>query len=205
MARAPRDRSRARFGGGAGLPFVPGVSLVSLSNASIAENAAQGAVVGALSVVPSVAALSLVDSAGGRFAISGGDLVRGATALDFEAASTHTVVVRASRGLVVNDVELTITVTNVAEITNIALTPATLVEGSTEDDIVGTLTSTPAGATFALLDDAGGRVKLQGMNIVAGATPTVFADADSHDITVRGTRQSETFDKVITIAVTEAP
>ena len=203
MAKTPsRNRTRGRTGGGAGLAFVPGVTTVTLSNASISENAAQGAAVGTLLTVPSVATLTLVDSAGGRFALNGPNLVRGATALDFEAAAFHDITIRAERGIVVNEVTLRVNVTNVAEITNIALSTPTIVEGAASGTVVGSLTSTPAGATFALTNTDGGRFALVGTQIRAGAT--AIAGVADRSITVRGTRQGETFDKAITITVTPA-
>ena len=72
---------------------------ISLTNAVVTENSAAGTVVGALSATDPDAgdtvALSLVDDAGGRFAIADGRLVI-ASPLDFELASAHQVTVRAT-------------------------------------------------------------------------------------------------------------
>lgn len=74
---------------------------IALSKNSVAEHAAAGTVVGLLSVddpdADDTATLSLIDSAGGRFALSGSQLVvaKGAD-LDFEQDTSYTVTVRAT-------------------------------------------------------------------------------------------------------------
>ena len=74
---------------------------ISLSAASILENASAGTVVGSLSSIDAdaplgdTAAYSLTDSAGSRFAISGGNIVVANSALlDRETAASHQVTVR---------------------------------------------------------------------------------------------------------------
>lgn len=95
---------------------------VLLSNSVVKENSAAGTVVGTLSAVDpnfgDTHTFTLVDDAGGRFAISAGKLVVASGAsLDFETAATHTIVVRAtdSGGLTL-DKTLAITVQNVNEV-----------------------------------------------------------------------------------------
>lgn len=80
-------------------------------------------------------------------------------------------------------------------------------EGSAEDTVVGALQDTTGGSTLSLEDDAGGRFKLDGLNIVAGPTATDYGTATSHNITVRETLAeavNSPRDSVISIAVTEA-
>ncbi|MBM6594151.1 tandem-95 repeat protein [Microvirga pudoricolor] len=72
---------------------------IRLSNSSVAENSAKGTLVGALSALDidgdAAFTYALVDDAGGRFAIQGGNLVvADGTRLDFEQASSHMVSVR---------------------------------------------------------------------------------------------------------------
>ncbi|MGM0985308.1 MAG: DUF4214 domain-containing protein [Pseudomonadota bacterium] len=74
---------------------------IELSPASVDENAAAATVVGAVTVTDPDAGdthtLTLVDDAGGRFALDGSDIVVAAGAmLDFEASALHTVTVRAT-------------------------------------------------------------------------------------------------------------
>jgi hypothetical protein len=95
---------------------------VKVSANGVKENSAVGTVVGTLSDVDAdagdTAAFTLVDNAGGRFAVSGNKLVVASGApIDYEQATSHTVVVRAtdSGGLSV-DKSLTINVQNVNEV-----------------------------------------------------------------------------------------
>ena len=109
----------ARRGGG-GTP-APGPTLSALTGTfTLAENASAGAVAGALSGKTASSTLSLVDDAGGRVALSGTNIVRGATALDYETATSHSFTVRETLAGATNtprDTVLTLTVTDVAEYT----------------------------------------------------------------------------------------
>lgn len=71
---------------------------IALAGATVAENSAQNTVVGSLSTtdadLPNDAhSYSLTDDAGGRFAISGNQLVVGATGIDYEVFQQHSVTV----------------------------------------------------------------------------------------------------------------
>ncbi|USN14798.1 hypothetical protein DOMOVOI_03240 [Brevundimonas phage vB_BpoS-Domovoi] len=175
---------------------------IALSNTTVAENIASGGVVGALTSTPGGATWTLVDNAGSRFAITGGNVVRGATALDYEAATSHNITVRGTRGGETLEKTFTITVTNVVEISDITLSANTTPENSVAPAVVGALTSTPAGASFIMTNNAGNRFALSGSNVVRGATALDYENATAHDVTIRGTRQGETFDKTFTINVT---
>lgn len=73
---------------------------LALSAAMVAENAAAGTVVGALSAMDAdgdTISFELLDSAGGRFGVENGQLVV-AGALDYETATAHQVSVMASDG-----------------------------------------------------------------------------------------------------------
>lgn len=95
---------------------------IALSSASVAEDAAAGAVIGTLSATdPDGGTLTflLVDDAGGRFGIEDGRLVIAAgAALDYETAASHQVVVRVTDddGLSFEEA-LTIAITDVDEAT----------------------------------------------------------------------------------------
>ncbi|UTC28938.1 hypothetical protein MARCHEWKA_04260 [Brevundimonas phage vB_BpoS-Marchewka] len=175
---------------------------IALSNSTVAENIASGAVVGALTSTPGGATWTLVDGAGGRFSITGNNVVRGATALDYEAATSHAITVRGTRGGETLEKTFTITVTNVVEISDITLSANSTPENSVAPAVVGALSSTPAGASFVMTNNAANRFALSGNNVVRGATALDYENATSHDITIRGTRQGETFDKTFTINVT---
>lgn len=70
------------------------LSSLSLSGSTISEAAAQGTVIGALGGLTAGVSLSLLDSAGGRVARIGTDLVVGATDIDALATPSLTVIVR---------------------------------------------------------------------------------------------------------------
>ena len=91
---------------------------IALSNASVDENSAADTVVGTLSSTDpdagSSATYTLLNSAGGRFAISGNNLVV-AGSLDYESNASHQVTVRVSDGGLTYDETFTITVNNLGE------------------------------------------------------------------------------------------
>jgi hypothetical protein len=70
---------------------------------------------------------------------------------------------------------------------NLSLSPHSIESGSPEDTEVGVIVGASSGSTLTLTDDAGGRFKLVGGMIVAGATATDYGSAHSHSITVRET------------------
>ncbi|QDU26113.1 Cadherin domain protein [Anatilimnocola aggregata] len=96
---------------------------IALSAASVKENVASGTVVGLLTATDPNAGqthtFTLVQNAGGQFAISGNKLVVSG-AIDFEAASSRQVVIRATdSGGLSYDETFTITVQNVNEVVGI--------------------------------------------------------------------------------------
>ena len=102
---------------------------ISLTNSQIAENSANGSVVGTLSATdPNVGdtlTFTLVDSAGGRFGVSGSNLVvANGSLLNYEASKTHSVKVRVTdaEGLTFDKV-FTVTVLNVNEVPSISAAP----------------------------------------------------------------------------------
>ncbi|OQW55470.1 MAG: hypothetical protein A4S14_12520 [Proteobacteria bacterium SG_bin9] len=182
---------------------------ISLSANSIAENSANGAVVGMLSAVdPENGALtfSLADNAGGRFAVSGNTLVV-AGALDFEGATSHNVTVRVTdAGGLTYDETFVVNVTDVNETpTNILLSGTTVAENSANGTVVGALSASDPDANgasnFTLLDDAGGRFGISGGNLVVTGALN-FEAAASHDVTVRVTDAGGlSYDKTFTVNV----
>jgi len=109
---------------------------LALSAATVAELAAAGTVVGTLTSRDSDGprlTYSLIDDAGGRFAIGGenGDtlLVADALLLDFEQSAAHVVTVEVSDGVLSSNAEFTITVKDV--------NPETVVGDAQNDVFVG--------------------------------------------------------------------
>ena len=180
---------------------------IVLSGNSVAENSANGTVVGALSAIDpdagDSATFSLTGNANGLFAISGGNLVV-AGPLDYETATSQqlTVSVTDSGGLSY-DKNFVIGVTNVNEApTDISISNATLPQSSAAGTVVGALAAIDpdAGdsATFSLLDDAGGEFAINGSNLVVAAS----LSAATQQVIVRATDSGGlTFDKAIAITV----
>lgn len=177
------------------------VSDISLSALTMAENASAGAIVGALVSTPPGATLSMIDTAGSRFAISNNNLVRGATALDYETATSHSVTVRATRQGETVDKTFVITVSNINEITDIGLSAAVVTENAAPGTPVGVFTSVPNGATFALIGNDDNRFALSGNTLVTGATNIDYEGGALRSITVQATLGADTFSESFGIGV----
>ncbi|NBJ11494.1 hypothetical protein [Microvirga arsenatis] len=114
----------------------------SLARNSVQENAGTGTVVGDFSVVdPNIEdgfTLDLVDSAGGRFAISGNRLVvANGAPIDHEAATSHTVVVRITdQGGLAVDKAFTVSVSNIPVETLMGSAGADRLTGGTSKDVL---------------------------------------------------------------------
>jgi hypothetical protein len=89
---------------------------LALSANQILENSAPGTIVGSiLGLTPGSDGGALTVTAGSRFAISGGNIVAGATGTDFESATSHSITIRETKAAAVGnpkDTVLTITVVN---------------------------------------------------------------------------------------------
>lgn len=176
---------------------------LSLTGASIAENAANGAAIGIVDDDDPATVLSfvLIDDAGGRFVIDAGTgavTVANGALLDFETATSHDVIVRATdqNGATIDKV-FTLDVTDVNEApTGATLAGGSVAENSANGSVVGTVAGVDpdAGAvlSYALTDDAGGRFAIDattGQITVANGALLNFEVAASHDVTVRVTDQ----------------
>ena len=192
---------------------------LSLSANTVAENAANGTVVGTISGTDpdtgDTKTYSLTDTAGGRFAIdasTGQITVADGSLLDFESATTHSVTVRVTdSGGLTYDETFTINVTNVNETpTAVSLSGTTVVERAVNGTVVGTATTSDPDAgdthTYQLLNNAGGRFTIDsttGVITVADGSLLDAQVATSHTITIRTTDAGGlTHDQVVTISVT---
>jgi hypothetical protein len=187
--------------------------VIRLSATSVAENTPNTTTFGTASIrgkYTGTPSWTLTD-ASGTFAINSGTgvyRVLSNVELDYEINPSLPVTFSvADVTPTIPDRTVDITITNVLEVTLGALTldDDTRVEGSVENTVVGALVGT-SGGTLSLTDDAGGRFKLSGQNIVAGATATAYDDATSHNITVRETHadgNNSPRDSVIAITITE--
>ncbi|AXQ68323.1 hypothetical protein HOT99_gp294 [Caulobacter phage CcrBL10] len=184
---------------------VNSISDITLTGASVNENTAAGVTVGTFATVPPGLPLTLSDTAGNRFALVGNTLQTGAVATNYEVAQTHQITAQATFGSDTLSKNFTITVVDVDEISDITLSANTVTENTAAGVTVGALTSTPSGATFSIVSQtpAGTYFAVNGTNLQTGATPTNYEANTSHSVTIRGTRQSETFDKTFTINVSD--
>jgi len=99
-------------------PPPPPLVALTLSASTIAENSAEDTLVGAINGAAPGSTLTLVATAGGRFKLSAGNIVAGATPTNFEAAGSHSITIRQTLAEASNsplDTVQAITVTNVFE------------------------------------------------------------------------------------------
>lgn len=114
---------------------------IALTNASIVENSLNNTVVGALSATDQDAnaalTFTLIDNAGGRFAIDGSNNLVVAGGLNFEAASSHQVTVQVSDGASFYNETFTINVTDQQNIVTGDENNNTLIGTALEDTLQG--------------------------------------------------------------------
>lgn len=130
----------------------PSLSALSLAASSIAENTAQDSVISGIVGQTEGSSLSLTDDSGGRFALSGTNLVAGATGTDYEAAPSHNITIReilANSPNSPRDTVLTVTVTNIAEAATLGDLALSITELTEDAAINGTITGATAGSTIS--------------------------------------------------------
>lgn len=194
---------------------------VSLSTATIAENAAVGSIVGALtSTDPDVgdfSTYSLVSGGGSTdnaaFTIFNGQLLTAAS-FNFEAKSSYSIRVRATdQGGLSLDKQFTISVIDVNEApTGINLSFAAILENQPAGSLIGTFSSTDADATNSFTYDlvAGtGSTDNNSFILVNGQLLTAssfnFEARNTYSIRVRSTDQGGlTFEQQFTVTVDNA-
>lgn len=178
----------------------PVLDVLGLSNYSIAEGSGTGTTVGTITGLTAGSTPTLVNDAGGRFQIttdgSNYFLKTAGVATNYEAAASHLVTIQEDLVGASNtprQTELTVTVTNVLEVTLAALGGTfTLPENAPIDQVAGAITGKSSGSTLTLTDDAGGRVALLGTNIVRGATALDYETATSHSFQLTETHPDAT-------------
>src|SRR5262249_11067217 len=114
---------------------------IGLSATTVPENAANGALIGNLSAVDPDAGdssvFALLDNAGGRFAIANGKqlVVGNGALLDYEAATSHAIMVQATdaAGATYSEV-MTISLNNVSGVTLTGTNAANTLTGTGEED-----------------------------------------------------------------------
>lgn len=189
----------------------PTLQDLTLSANTTPENSVAPAVIGSILGVSPGSTLSLADNAGGRFALSGSNLIRGATALDYEANTSHSVMLRETLAGATNtpwDSLVTVNVTNVVDGPSLNALGGTftLAESASPGTAAGSITGRTSGSTLSLVNDAAGRVALLGTGIVMGSVPLDYETATSHSFTVRETladSPNSPRDTVFTLNVTD--
>ena len=172
---------------------------LELSNKTVAENAALGAVIGTLSVADAdtvgTYTYTLVDADDNPieddlFEIEG-DKIKLKTALNDAQVGDHQIRVMVDDGDGHSYAEtLTVTVSNVNEAPeNVTLTGATVAELAAGGTVVGALSATDQDAgdvlSYRLTDDAGGRFEIKnGSLVVKDGFKLDFEQAQSHNVTV---------------------
>ncbi len=173
---------------------------IDLAGNHVDENAANGTIIGTLSTTDPDAAdtthsYRLVDDAGGRFTLSGDQLlVADGGLLDYEQHGSHTLQVESTDmgGMRVTQ-SLLISLNNINEApSSLHLTHAEVAENSLGGVEVGSLLASdpePGDShTYQLLDDAGGRFVLDGNQIQVALGATLdYETQSSHTIRVRAT------------------
>lgn len=127
---------------------------LNLSASSLVEGSAKGTLVGTLEGVTEGSTLTLMDSAGDRFQLSGVAVQAGATATDYETNTSHMIIVREERpgaGNSPRDSSLPVTITNVAEqpiLGTLGLSSASVPQGTAATIQIS---GTTAGSTLTLV------------------------------------------------------
>ena len=176
---------------------------------SAPEEIAEGGLIGSITGQTDGSALVLVGDAGGRVALSGNNIVRGPTALDYETVTSHEITLREMLADASNSPRYTVLTFSV---TDVSVTLADLewftggataarVNGS-QGSRVEVLTNDTTGGTLSLVDDAGGRFQLEANDVQFGPVPT---SAGTYEITVRETHpegSNSPRDTVLEIVIT---
>ena len=173
---------------------------ISITNNEIAENSSNDTEVGSIysyDTSGEVYSYTLLDDAGGRFKLIGNKIfVADGSKLDHEALDMHEIAFRVTNSAgETKDLSFMIDVTNVVEAGEKPPVLVSLAEGFVEENAS---TGTVAGVfesfsptetyTYALIDDADGRFRLDGNKlIVADGEQLDYEASDSHTVTVRVT------------------
>lgn len=190
--------------------LVPPFSL-SLSANTLLEASAQGTDIGVFTFTPPDASLTLLDNDGGKFQLNadGITLEAGAVTTEEDVDTDASVHLRLSAHTYIAEFTFPITVTAIP-VTNISLSGTKTVQTrSAAGTIIGALTSTPAGANFAIQNDPTGKFSIAGGNLELASTIDYLTDGTNQgdgsgskvDITLIATHEDQTFTKTFTIDI----
>ena len=177
---------------------------IVLSANTVLESALVGSTIGVLSVSGKTGFTftKSVDPSG-KFVISGANLNL-AAGLDYETATSHTVTVTATKAGETTLVRtFTILVVDVADTLAALSGTFVLAENAGSGAVAGAIFGKTSGSTLSVIDSAGSRVALSGLNIVRGVTGLDYETTTSHSFTVRETLGGTTRDTALALTVTD--
>jgi hypothetical protein len=179
---------------------------LTLDDYGIAENAAQGTLVGAVVGKSAGSSLSITNTTPNQFQLDGLDVEAGSATSG--AAGSYSIILTETHADASNSPLATPISINVGPtLAALSLGAANEVfENDPEDTVVGALTGMTTGSTLSMTDTASNRFKLSGNNVVVGsnAAGIDYETATSHNITVRETHTyglNSPRDTVLTINV----
>ena len=181
---------------------------ISLSNASVAENAGSNATVGTLSGTdPEADGITYTITVGGSGFSLDGTTLRASNSFDYEGTNSYSVTVRATStgGSLTYDETFTINVSDVNEApTDISLSNASVAENAGSNAIVGSLSGTDSEAdaiTYSIIS-GGTNFNLDGRTLRA-TNSFDYEVTNSYLVTVRASDVAGlTYDEIFTVNVT---
>lgn len=178
---------------------------IRLSQASVAENAADGSTIGTLSVVNGTGTWTFTKTADpdAKFGLTGADLTK-AAAVDYETKTAHSVTIEATNGTSTITRTFNIGVVNVLELTLAALSmsPTSFAPSAAAGTVIGTVSGLVDGSSWAVFPNDG-RVAKSGNNLVVGLTQST----GDFSITLRHTHPdavNSPLDTTVQLTVTAA-
>lgn len=176
---------------------------IQLSQTSVAENTANGATIGTLSVVNGTGTWTFTKTADPdvKFGLSGASLTKAAT-VDYETKTAHSVTIQAANGTSTITRTFSIGVVNALEVTLSALSmsPTAFSQDAVAGTVIGTVSGLAAGADWTVFPNDG-RVAKSGNNLVVGLTQST----GDFSITLRHTHPdavNSPLDAVVQLTVT---
>ena len=181
---------------------------ITLSNASVAENAGSNATVGTLSTTdPEGGAMTYTITSGGADFNMNGSTLRATNAFDYEVANSYSVTVQVTDGgSLTYDETFTINVTDVNEApSDITLSNASVAENAGSNATVGTFSTTdPEGGAMTYTITAGGADFNMNGSTLRATNAFDYEVANSYSVTVQVTDGgSLTYDEIFAINVTD--
>ncbi|MGC9524240.1 MAG: ELWxxDGT repeat protein [Limnospira sp.] len=190
---------------------------LSFDSNSVDENAATGTVVGNLTSTDpdsfDIHTYTLLNDAGGRFAVSGDQIVvADGTLIDRETIDSHSIRVQTTDpGGLSYERNFIINVNNINEAPEISDQSFEIAEDATDGTPVGTVTSSDVdGPTLTYSITAGNDDSIFAINGITGeitivdSTQLDFETTDSYNLTVQVTDTEHQTDATVTVSITDA-